>query len=43
MLERVPGVLPLSRTGTVSTQADKCSLEWRRQLIALMEPGSSNQ
>jgi phenylpropionate dioxygenase-like ring-hydroxylating dioxygenase large terminal subunit len=40
MLERVPGVLPMSRTAVVSTQADKCSLEWRRQLISLLEPNS---
>ncbi len=36
MLERVPGVLPFSRTGVVSTQSDKCSLEWRRQLNDLL-------
>jgi phenylpropionate dioxygenase-like ring-hydroxylating dioxygenase large terminal subunit len=36
MLERVPGVLPLSRTAVVNTQADKCSVEWRRQLSALL-------
>lgn len=36
MLERVPGVLPFSRTGVVSTQSDKCSLEWRRQLNELL-------
>ncbi|MFV2040043.1 MAG: Rieske 2Fe-2S domain-containing protein [Acidimicrobiales bacterium] len=37
MLERVPGVLPLDRTGVVSVQADKASVEWRRQLIELLE------
>jgi hypothetical protein len=37
MLERVPGVLPLTQTGVVSVQADKASVEWRRRLIALMD------
>jgi phenylpropionate dioxygenase-like ring-hydroxylating dioxygenase large terminal subunit len=32
MLEQVPGVLPLDQTTLVSVQADKCSVEWRRQL-----------
>lgn len=32
MLERVGGVLPLTQTGVVSVQADKASVEWRRQL-----------
>ena len=36
MLEQVPGVLPFSRTGVVSTQSDKASLEWRRQLAELL-------
>jgi phenylpropionate dioxygenase-like ring-hydroxylating dioxygenase large terminal subunit len=36
MLERVPGVLPLDQTTLVSVQADKCSVEWRRRLTALM-------
>jgi phenylpropionate dioxygenase-like ring-hydroxylating dioxygenase large terminal subunit len=36
MLERVPGVLPLDQTATVSVQADKPSVEWRRQLAALV-------
>lgn len=36
MLERVPGVLPLDQTATVSVQADKPSVEWRRQLAALI-------
>lgn len=34
MLERVPGVLPLESTGTVSVQADRASVEWRRRLAA---------
>jgi phenylpropionate dioxygenase-like ring-hydroxylating dioxygenase large terminal subunit len=37
MLELVPGLLPLDRTTLVSVQADRCSVEWRRQLIALIE------
>jgi phenylpropionate dioxygenase-like ring-hydroxylating dioxygenase large terminal subunit len=36
MLERVPGVLPLDQTATVSVQADKASVEWRRRLAALL-------
>jgi phenylpropionate dioxygenase-like ring-hydroxylating dioxygenase large terminal subunit len=36
MLERIPGVLPLENTGTVSAQADKASVEWRRRLGALL-------
>ncbi len=36
MLELVPGLLPLDQTTLVSVQADKCSVEWRRQLVALM-------
>jgi hypothetical protein len=31
MLERVPGTLPLGRTGLVSVQSDKPSVEWRRR------------
>ena len=37
MLETVPAVLPLDQTGTVSVQADKPSVEWRRQLAALID------
>ena len=37
MLERVPGVLPLDATALVSVQADKASVEWRRQLVTLLE------
>jgi phenylpropionate dioxygenase-like ring-hydroxylating dioxygenase large terminal subunit len=32
MLEQLDGVLPLDQTSLVSVQADKCSVEWRRQL-----------
>ena len=44
MLEIVPGLLPLDRTSLVNVQADRCSVEWRRRLIALLaehadEPG----
>ncbi len=37
MLERVPGVLPLDQLATVSVQSDKPSVEWRRQLAALLD------
>ena len=36
MLELVPGVLPLDQTQTVSVQSDKASVEWRRQLAAML-------
>jgi phenylpropionate dioxygenase-like ring-hydroxylating dioxygenase large terminal subunit len=36
MLERVPGVLPLDQTATVSVQSDRASVEWRRRLAALL-------
>lgn len=36
MLELVPGTLPLDQTRTVSVQSDKASVEWRRQLAALL-------
>lgn len=36
MLEKVAGVLPLDQQATVSVQADKASVEWRRRLAALM-------
>jgi phenylpropionate dioxygenase-like ring-hydroxylating dioxygenase large terminal subunit len=36
MLERVPGVLPLDITATVSAPADKASVEWRRRFAALL-------
>jgi phenylpropionate dioxygenase-like ring-hydroxylating dioxygenase large terminal subunit len=36
MLEQLDGVLPLDQTTLVSVQADKCSVEWRRQLAELL-------
>lgn len=33
MLEQLDGVLPLDQTTLVSVQADKCNVEWRRQLV----------
>jgi phenylpropionate dioxygenase-like ring-hydroxylating dioxygenase large terminal subunit len=36
MLERVRGTLPLDNTALVSVQSDKASVEWRRQLRALL-------
>jgi phenylpropionate dioxygenase-like ring-hydroxylating dioxygenase large terminal subunit len=39
MLERVPGVLALDLTATVSVQSDKPSVEWRRRLIELLRGG----
>jgi phenylpropionate dioxygenase-like ring-hydroxylating dioxygenase large terminal subunit len=41
MLERVPGVLPIDATGTVSVQADRASVEWRRRLAAALAVGPS--
>jgi len=37
MLEKIPGVLPLEPTATVSVQSDKPSVEWRRRLSALLD------
>jgi phenylpropionate dioxygenase-like ring-hydroxylating dioxygenase large terminal subunit len=37
MLERIPGVLPIENTGTVSAPADKASVEWRRRFGALLK------
>ncbi len=34
MLEQLSGVLPLEATATVSVQADRASVEWRRRLAA---------
>lgn len=36
MLETFDTVLPLDQTSLVSVQADKCSVEWRRQFAALL-------
>jgi hypothetical protein len=38
MLEQIRGVLPLDQTALVSVQADRPSVEWRRQLRSLVEP-----
>jgi hypothetical protein len=37
MLERVPGVLAFDQQATVSVQSDRPSVEWRRQLVALLD------
>lgn len=39
MLEQVPGTLPLDRTGVVSVQADKGSVEWRRRFLEFLDDG----
>jgi phenylpropionate dioxygenase-like ring-hydroxylating dioxygenase large terminal subunit len=39
MLERIPGVLPLDQSQTVSVQSDRLSVRWRRALRQLVEPG----
>ena len=36
MLERIPGVLPLSARGVASTQSDKASSAWRMQLARML-------
>jgi len=36
MLERFDGVLPLDQTSLASVQADKCSVEWRRQFVEMI-------
>jgi phenylpropionate dioxygenase-like ring-hydroxylating dioxygenase large terminal subunit len=36
MLELVPGTMPLERTGLVSVQADRASVEWRRRFAAMI-------
>ena len=36
MLEKVPGVLPLTPRGVVSTRSDKASSGWRRQFAGLL-------
>ena len=36
ILEKLDGVLPLQQTALVSVQADRCSVEWRRQLVDYM-------
>ena len=37
MLEQVGGTLPLDRTGVVSVQADKGSVEWRRRFLEFLD------
>ena len=37
MLEKVPGVLPMGQKALASVQSDKASVEWRRQLAALLD------
>lgn len=36
MLEQVPGTMPLDRTGLVSVQSDKPSVEWRRRFAEMI-------
>jgi phenylpropionate dioxygenase-like ring-hydroxylating dioxygenase large terminal subunit len=36
MLERIPGVLPLDNSATVSVRSDRLSVEWRRRFAALL-------
>ncbi len=42
MLEQVAGTLSLDRTGLVSVQADKASVEWRRRLAAMIGVGDDS-
>ncbi len=37
MLETVPGSLPLGNEGVVSVQSDRCSVEWKRRLVQMLE------
>ena len=43
MLEKVPGVLPLTPRGVVSTQSDKASSAWRRQFARLLAGEGGDQ
>lgn len=36
MLEKLDGVMPLDKTALVNVQSDKASVEWRRQLLKLI-------
>jgi len=36
MLEKLNGVMPLGKTALVNVQSDKASVEWRRQLLKLI-------
>ena len=42
MLEKVGGTLPLDLKETVNVQADKPSVEWRRQFAKMLESGLSS-
>ncbi len=37
MLETVPGPLPLGNDGVVSVQSDRCSVDWKRHLVEMLE------
>jgi phenylpropionate dioxygenase-like ring-hydroxylating dioxygenase large terminal subunit len=39
MLEQLSGTMPLERTGLVSVQADRASVEWRRRFAELVGAG----
>lgn len=41
MLEKLEGVLPMDLTATVSVQSDRPSVEWRRNLAALLAEGAA--
>ncbi len=41
LLERVPGSLPLGQTDLASVQADRGSVEWRRQFVEFLERSPS--
>ena len=42
MLEKVPGALPLTPRGLVSTQSDKASSAWRRRFAQLLAGGDND-
>lgn len=42
MLERVPGVLPLTIRALASTQSDRASSAWRQQFVRMLESGSDS-
>ena len=43
MLERIPGVLSLNVAAAVSVQADRPSLAWRRQFVALLQDAAQRE
>jgi phenylpropionate dioxygenase-like ring-hydroxylating dioxygenase large terminal subunit len=43
MLERIPGVLSLEVAAAVSVQADRPSLAWRRQFVALLQGAAQRE